>query len=88
MSMDSNKAIIVSNQCPACKILLEKLKRKGTLGKYNVIDAHSAEGMDVVRKLGITAVPDCLIIEKDRKGEQIRRCTDEEVNDIFKDALK
>lgn len=88
MTMDSNKAIIVSNQCVACKILLEKLKTKGTLGKYKIIEAHSTEGIDTVRKLGIISVPDCIVIVKDKKGEQVRRCTDQEVEEIFKEASK
>jgi predicted thioredoxin/glutaredoxin len=80
------KALIVSDQCPACKVLLESLKQHGQLGKYRVLNASSPEGSDVVQKLGITGVPDCIIIVKGPEGEKARHCTEEEIKEILKEA--
>lgn len=79
------KAIIVSNGCAACETLIEALKRKGAMDKYRVIDARTPEGIDVVSKLGITAVPDCIVIAKGQDGEMARRCTSDEMKKIIED---
>lgn len=82
-----DKAIIVSDQCGACKALLQGLEQKGTLGDYKVINISSAEGAEIVSKLGITAVPDCIFIDKDKDGTPIaRRCTEEETKEVLKEA--
>jgi len=85
MAMD--KAIIVSDQCGACKALLHGLDRKGALANYRVINVSSPEGAEIVSKLGITGVPDCIFIDKDKDGSPIaRRCTEEETKEVLKEA--
>jgi len=80
------KALIVSDQCVACKALLKGLEDKGLLSKYRVINVSSPEGSDVVQKLGISAVPDCIIIVRNKEGEMARRCTEQETKEILKEA--
>lgn len=80
------KTIIVSQNCDACKLLLASLKNQGALDKYRVVDVATPEGKDVVEKLGITGVPECIIIMKDQSGEMARRCTSEEMKDMIKEA--
>lgn len=82
-----DKAIIVSDQCGACKALLHGLELKGALRNYRVINVSSSEGTEIVSKLGITDVPDCILIDKDKDGTPIaRRCTDEETKEVLKEA--
>jgi thioredoxin-like negative regulator of GroEL len=81
------KAIIVGDGCGACKALVEGLQKKGALEKYRVVDVNSEEGRDIVSKLEIKAVPECILITKDKEGNQFaRRCTDEETAEILKEA--
>lgn len=81
------KAIIVGDGCGACKALVEGLERKGMMGKYRVVDANSPEGREIVSKLDIKAVPECIVIKKDIDGSSLaRRCTDEETAEILKEA--
>ena len=81
-----DKTLIVSQDCVACKVLLESLKNQGTLGKYRVIDVATPEGKDVVEKLGIKDVPECIMIMNDGTGEMARRCSPEEMTEIIKEA--
>jgi len=82
-----DKAIIVSDGCAACKVLVQSLEQKGVLSKYKLVNINSPEGAEIVSKLGITAVPDCILIAKDKDGVDIaRRCTDEETKEILKEA--
>jgi len=80
------KTLIVSQDCGSCKVLLESLKTQGVLDKYRVIDASTPEGKDVVEKLGITGVPECIMIIKDQDGEMARRCSSEEMTEVIKEA--
>ena len=82
------KALIVSDQCMACKALLKELGNKGLLDKYKVINVNTPEGLDVVQKLGISAVPDCIVIMRDKDGDVARRCTDEETKKIWQEATE
>lgn len=80
------KTLVVSDQCPACKVLLDSLKEQGVLDKYRVINVSSPEGLDVVSKLGINAVPDCIMIVKNPSGDMARRCTEDEIKEIIQEA--
>lgn len=80
------KAIIVSDQCPVCKVLLDSLKEKGVLEKYRVLDVNTPEGIDAAQKLGLNAVPECIVIVKTAEGEMARRCSEEEIKSILKEA--
>jgi predicted thioredoxin/glutaredoxin len=81
-----DKTLVVSQNCDACKVLLESLKNQGVLDKYRVVDVATPEGKDVVEKLGITGVPECIMIMKDQTGEMARRCTPEEMTALIKEA--
>jgi len=80
------KTLVVSQNCDACKVLLSSLKNQGVLNKYRVIDVATPEGKDVVEKLGITGVPECVMIVKDQDGAMARRCSPEEMTEIIKEA--
>jgi len=80
------RTLIVSQGCVACKVLLASLKSQGVLDKYRIIDVATEQGKDVVEKLGITGLPECVMILKDQTGEMARRCTPEEMNAIIKEA--
>jgi len=84
--MTMEKAIIVSDQCPSCKVLLDSLRQKGALEKYRVLDVNTPEGIDVAKKLGLNAVPECIVIVKTQEGEMARRCSEEEIKSILKEA--
>jgi len=80
------KTLIVSQNCDPCKVLLSSLKNQGILDKYRIIDVATEQGKDVIKKLGITGLPECVMILKDQTGEMARRCTPEEMNEIIKEA--
>jgi predicted thioredoxin/glutaredoxin len=80
------KTLIVSDSCSACKFLIESLKAKGLMEKYHVLDITTPEGREVVEKLGITAIPDCVIIVREKEGDKARRCTEDEMKKILEDA--
>lgn len=80
------KTLIVSSDCEACRVLVEALKSQNMLGKYSVIDAASDKGREVIEQLGVRALPECVIIVKDRTGEIGRLCSAEEMNEIVKEA--
>lgn len=70
--------LIVSPGCPACKKLLEQLDRFGIADKYRIVDASTKEGTKFAKKLGITDLPECVVVEKVKKGFRVTDCTDEE----------
>ena len=78
--------IIVSDQCPACKVLLDSLKTQGVLDKYKVVNVASPEGRDIVAKLGLKAVPNCVVIRREEGGDMARPCTEEEMGKIIEEA--
>lgn len=74
----------MADWCGACKQLLETLREKGTLSNYRVIDVASPEGNEIALKLGISAIPDCIVVAKDKDGGDVaRRCTDAETKAIL-----
>ena len=82
-----DKAIIISDGCGACKTLVERLQQKGSLEKYRVINISSPEGVEIVSKLGIKAVPECILIMKDKEGNDMARvCTEQETQEVLKEA--
>ncbi len=86
MMTPMEKTLIVSQDCGACKVLVASLKAQGALYKYRIIDVATPEGKDVVEKLGLTGVPECIMIVKDENGELARHCTSEEMTEIIKEA--
>jgi predicted thioredoxin/glutaredoxin len=78
--------LIVSDECPSCKLLLDALKAQGTLSKYRVLNVESPEGKELVSKLGLKAVPDCIMIRQEAEGNMARRCTDKEMAQVIDEA--
>lgn len=76
-------AILVSDSCLACKRLLDVLEKKGTLSNYRVVDVHSSEGLELAKALGVTAIPECVVVKQEGSGQVARRCTDEETKAIL-----
>lgn len=79
----NDKALVVSDNCSACKELLSKLEQKGKLGDYRIINVDTPEGLEIAKKMGIEALPECLVIVKDKDEEKARVCTDEETKEIL-----
>ncbi|MCJ7634893.1 hypothetical protein MUP77_21205 [Candidatus Bathyarchaeota archaeon] len=80
------KTLVVSDQCPACKILLEALKTQGAIGKYHIINVATPEGQDMIQRFGLVAVPECIVVTKDMNRETARKCTSEEITDIIREV--
>lgn len=81
---NAEKAILIADYCDSCKQLLEKLKQNGTLSNYRVINVATPEGNEIAQKLGITAIPDCVVIAKDKDGADVaRRCTEAEEKEVL-----
>lgn len=78
------KVIVVAPNCPACDAMEQILREKGVLKDYKVVDASTAEGVDFAKRLGIMAVPDCVVIVEEKDGVKARRCTQEEFEDILR----
>lgn len=77
----------MADWCRACKQLLDVLKQRGTLSNYRVIDVATPEGKDIASKLGILAIPDCIVVARDRDGGELaRRCTDAEIKQILSEG--
>lgn len=80
----SEKVILVSPSCPGCTQLKEHLTKLGVIDKYRVIDVSTEEGTRVAEELGISHVPNCVIVEKTNEGMMARACTKDEFSDLLK----
>jgi len=72
----THKILMVSEQCPACSTIEKYLKEKGLLDKFRVLDIATEEGQKLVKELDLKAVPNCVIVDDERK--EIRQCSGEE----------
>lgn len=81
MSEEEETAIITADTCPHCDGIKKFIQENGLTDKVKMINASTPEGLDFARKHGITAVPECAII--DGKGN-VRKCTDEEFSKVLK----
>ena len=70
------KVLVVSNNCGSCVSLKRYLSKAGLLEKTKIIDIDSDMGQTLVKKLDLKGVPDCVLVDQERKV--IRRCTDQE----------
>jgi len=59
------------------------LAEKGVLNKFHLLDIETEEGKDLIEKLGLRAVPTCVIVDDDKK--EVRQCSDEDWKDILQD---
>lgn len=74
--MMTYKILMVSDRCPSCDTIKEYLREKGVLDNYYVVDISTGEGQNLVEELGLKGVPDCVLVDDEKK--QIRQCSDEE----------
>ncbi|MEM2905029.1 MAG: glutaredoxin domain-containing protein [Candidatus Bathyarchaeia archaeon] len=81
--MPERKMLVVAEGCPFCAEAKERLARKGL--DVKLIDASTPEGMAFAKKHGIRYVPQCVIITEDERGETVRKCTDEEAEELLGD---
>lgn len=74
----TEKVLLVSPSCPACQLLKKALTKQGIIGKFQVIDISTPEGLDFAKRLGVKGVPECAVIERDGSQKTVRICTPEE----------
>ena len=72
----THKILVVSDQCPSCSAIEKYLAQKGVLDRFHVLDIATEEGQKLVKELDIKGVPDCVIVDDERK--EIRQCSNEE----------
>lgn len=51
------------------------------MDKFRVIDIATEEGQNLVKELNLKAVPDCVIIDEERK--EIRQCSNKDWKDML-----
>ena len=78
------KVILTSPNCSGCDQLREHLNKLGFTHKYRVIDVSTEEGHKIAEKLGITHVPNCILVENNSQGMRARTCTENEFLDLLK----
>ena len=79
----TEKVILYSPSCPGCEQLRQRLEQLGVLEKFKAIDVTSAEGLRIVKDLGIKNVPECIIVTKADKGMIARKCSEIEFNQLI-----
>ena len=72
MNMEPDITLIVADKCSPCDYIKDVLKERGV--DVKIIDASTDEGFEFITKHKITAVPTCVIRDK----EKIRECSDDE----------
>jgi predicted DCC family thiol-disulfide oxidoreductase YuxK len=77
------KIILSSQNCPGCKELEGHLKKHGLQDRYRVIDIATEEGQNLSKKLGITHIPNCLVVRETPGGLEARVCNEEEFLDLI-----
>lgn len=72
------KILLVSPQCPSCEALKKFLEGKGWIQHFKVLDITTTQGLDFAKRLGVSGVPECAIIEGDGRQKTVRICSDDE----------
>lgn len=80
----SETLLLVSPNCPGCEVIKERLKRLGIEKTFRVLDVTTEEGAYIAQKLGVTHVPDCIIVEETKEGRRARNCTETEFLQMIK----
>jgi len=78
------KALIVTKGCPACAELKEMLRQKGKLQEYQIIDADTERGFELAQQLGVTHVPECVLIEGRGNNQIYRICNRKQLNKLMR----
>lgn len=81
----SEKVLLMSPECPGCEQVKQHLAKNNLLEKYKVLDVTKPEGGHIARKLGITHVPSCAIVEETPDGRRARLCSTDEFLEVLTD---
>jgi len=65
-------------------VLKQKLIEKGVVDEYEFLDVSTPKGLELAKKLGVTHVPDCVIVKETKDGVMGRLCSEEEMQQIMK----
>ena len=79
----TQKIFLISPTCPGCEQLKQHLIKNNLLDKYKMLDITTKEGAYLAKKLGITHVPNCAIVEETPEGRRARLCSDDEFKEIL-----
>lgn len=79
-----NKLLLVSDKCPACKVVKKKLDEKGHLDDIQVVDVETKEGRELANRMGIRAVPECVMVESEGEQKVVRKCKESEWRGLLK----
>lgn len=77
----THKILVVSEQCPSCATIEKYLAERGILDKFRVLDIATEEGQKLVKELDLKGVPECVIVDDERK--EIRQCSNEDWKDML-----
>lgn len=77
----SPKILVVSDNCPSCLAVKRHLERNGLIDRFRVVNVKTEEGQFLIEKLDLMGVPDCVIIDEEKKV--VRRCSDDEWEDML-----
>lgn len=81
---DKIKAIVVTNECPYCNVLKQRLKQKRLLSKVKIINANTKKGREFAEQHSIMSVPECVVISKN--GKQVRVCSPKEFERVLREG--
>ena len=85
MQIGEELLLITSQNCEGCKELRGLLKKNGTLDKYKQVDISTEKGKELVQKLNLKVVPNCVVVRKTSSGDEARICKPEELMLVIKD---
>lgn len=77
------KFLVTTPTCPVCKVVEEELTRMGRLDEFTIIDASTPEGLKQAREMGVTAVPECVLVEEENGNKTSKVCTKDDWKEIL-----
>ncbi|MCJ7632852.1 thioredoxin domain-containing protein [Candidatus Bathyarchaeota archaeon] len=78
--MPERKVLLVSNQCPFCKVIMKKIREKKL--PIDIVNVETKEGKSLVAKYGVKSVPECMVLIQEGNGEQVRFCNGKEAKEL------
>ena len=79
--MPSRKVLLVSDQCPFCKVIMKNIREKKL--QIDIVDVETKEGQSLAAKYGIKSVPECMVLIREGSGEQSRFCNRKEAEELL-----
>lgn len=76
------KILVVSDHCPSCRIVEEYLTKFGFADRFRIVNVESSEGQMLMEKLDLRGVPDCVLVDNEKKI--VRRCSEQEWKEMLK----